>query len=67
VAVDYPGFGLSSARPGYTFKPREHSDVLERVEIENEKAAISIAFVMAVTGMIIGSAFTLPELGEIAV
>ncbi len=30
VAVDYPGFGLSSARPGYSFKPREHSAVLER-------------------------------------
>ena len=30
VAVDYPGFGLSSARPGYSFKPREHSTVLER-------------------------------------
>ncbi len=30
VAVDYPGFGLSSARPGYSFKPREHSTVLEQ-------------------------------------
>ncbi len=30
VAVDYPGFGLSTARPGYSFKPREHSDVLEQ-------------------------------------
>ncbi len=30
VAVDYPGFGLSSARPGYSFKPREHSTVIER-------------------------------------
>jgi haloalkane dehalogenase len=30
VAVDYPGFGLSSPRPGYSFKPREHSAVLER-------------------------------------
>jgi haloalkane dehalogenase len=31
VAVDYPGFGLSSARRGYSFKPREHSIVLERL------------------------------------
>jgi len=31
VAVDYPGFGLSSARPGYSFKPREHSTVVERL------------------------------------
>jgi haloalkane dehalogenase len=30
VAVDYPGFGLSSAHPGYSFKPREHSAVIER-------------------------------------
>jgi len=30
VAVDYPGFGLSTARPGYSFKPREHSAVLEQ-------------------------------------
>jgi haloalkane dehalogenase len=30
VAVDYPGFGLSTPRPGYSFKPREHSTVLER-------------------------------------
>jgi haloalkane dehalogenase len=30
VAVDYPGFGLSSARPGYSFTPREHSTILER-------------------------------------
>jgi haloalkane dehalogenase len=30
VALDYPGFGLSSPRPGYSFMPREHSIVLER-------------------------------------
>jgi len=30
LAVDYPGFGLSVARPGYSFKPREHSAVLEK-------------------------------------
>jgi len=30
VALDYPGFGLSSARPGYGFTPREHSAVVER-------------------------------------
>jgi hypothetical protein len=28
--MDYPGFGLSSARPGYSFKPREHSTIVER-------------------------------------
>jgi pimeloyl-ACP methyl ester carboxylesterase len=29
VALDYPGFGLSSAPPGYGFTPREQSRVLE--------------------------------------
>src|SRR5215813_342999 len=29
AAVDYPGFGLSFARHGYSFKPREHSSTLE--------------------------------------
>jgi pimeloyl-ACP methyl ester carboxylesterase len=29
VALDYPGFGLSSARPGYGFTPREQSQVVE--------------------------------------
>jgi pimeloyl-ACP methyl ester carboxylesterase len=29
VAPDYPGFGLSSAPPGYGFTPREQSQVLE--------------------------------------
>jgi len=31
VAVDYPGFGLSTAGSGYGFTPREHSLVLERL------------------------------------
>lgn len=29
VAVDYPGFGLSTAAEGYGFTPREHSKVIE--------------------------------------
>ena len=29
VAFDYPGFGLSTARSGYQFLPREHSEVVE--------------------------------------
>jgi haloalkane dehalogenase len=29
IALDYPGFGLSTAAPGYHYTPREHSDVLE--------------------------------------
>ena len=38
-----------------------------RLEDAKPGRRFSIAFVMTVTGMIIGSAFTLPELGEIAV
>jgi haloalkane dehalogenase len=30
VALDYPGYGMSIAPPGYRFTPREHSAVLER-------------------------------------
>jgi haloalkane dehalogenase len=28
VAVDYPGFGLSTPRPGYRYLPEEHADVV---------------------------------------
>jgi haloalkane dehalogenase len=30
VALDYPGYGMSSAPAGYRFTPREHSALLER-------------------------------------
>jgi haloalkane dehalogenase len=30
IALDYPGFGLSTARDGYGFTPKEHSDVVEK-------------------------------------
>ena len=30
IAPDLPGFGLSTAPPGYRYTPREHADVLER-------------------------------------
>ena len=29
IALDYPGFGLSKAKPPYNFTPREHSSVVE--------------------------------------
>ncbi len=29
VAIDYPGFGLSRAAPGYDFTPERHADVVE--------------------------------------
>ena len=31
VAADYPGFGLSTAPPGYRFTPPEHARVIERL------------------------------------
>ena len=31
IAVDHPGFGLSSAAPGYGYTPAEHADVLEQL------------------------------------
>nr|WP_281421294.1 alpha/beta fold hydrolase [Hymenobacter profundi] len=31
IALDYPGFGISTAGPGYGFTPREHSQVVEQV------------------------------------
>lgn len=30
IALDYPGFGLSVARNGYSFRPGEHSAVVEK-------------------------------------
>ena len=34
VAVDYPGFGLSTAAAGYGFTPAEHAHVVERLVLE---------------------------------
>jgi len=31
IAVDHPGFGLSSPAPGYGFTPAEHANVLEQL------------------------------------
>lgn len=28
IALDYPGFGLSTSKPGYRFLPEEHADVV---------------------------------------
>jgi haloalkane dehalogenase len=43
VALDYPGFGLSSARPGYSFTPREHSTILERFILALDLREIGLA------------------------
>lgn len=34
VAIDLPGFGLSTPAPGYRFLPVEHADVVERVLLD---------------------------------
>jgi haloalkane dehalogenase len=31
IAIDYPGFGLSTAPSGYRFTPAEHADVIEKL------------------------------------
>jgi haloalkane dehalogenase len=33
VAIDYPGFGLSHAAPGYAYTPAEHADVVEALMV----------------------------------
>ena len=30
IALDYPGFGLSTARNGYGYTPAEHAGIVER-------------------------------------
>src|SRR3712207_2813294 len=34
LALDYPGFGLSAAPPGYTFTPAAHARIVERFVAE---------------------------------
>src|SRR5215472_10363858 len=34
VAIDYPGFGLSRAAPGYEFTPAEHSRIVEQLLLQ---------------------------------
>ena len=42
IAVDHPGFGLSTASPGYGFTPREHSEVLERLVLELDLSDVTM-------------------------
>ena len=34
IALDYPGFGLSWARPGYGYTAADHADTVERFVLE---------------------------------
>lgn len=42
VAVDYPGFGLSTARAGYGFTPREQSQVVEKLALALDLKEITL-------------------------
>jgi haloalkane dehalogenase len=42
IAVDHPGFGLSSAAPGYGYTPAEHADVLEQLVLRLELADVTM-------------------------
>jgi haloalkane dehalogenase len=42
IALDYPGFGLSTARSGYTFKPEQHSAVVEKFVTTMELSGIRL-------------------------
>ncbi len=79
VALDYPGFGLSAAREGYTFLPREHAGVVrafvERLDLRDATVfgqdwggPIGLATVRAMPGrfraLVIGNTWGWPLDGD---
>jgi haloalkane dehalogenase len=42
VAVDYPGFGLSRAAPGYEFTPAEHSRIVEQLLLQLDLSDVTM-------------------------
>lgn len=42
IALDYPGFGLSTAKDGYGFTPREHSQVVEKLALALDLKDVTI-------------------------
>jgi haloalkane dehalogenase len=42
VAVDYPGFGLSRAAPGYEFTPAEHSRIVEELLLQLDLSDVTM-------------------------
>ena len=42
IAVDHPGFGLSSPAPGYGFTPAEHAGVLEALVVELDLSGVTM-------------------------
>ena len=75
VALDYPGFGLSTAAPGYGYTPREHSEVVEgfvdaldlaelRIMVQDWGGPIGLGFAgrrpERVHSLVIGNSFAWP-------
>jgi haloalkane dehalogenase len=82
VALDYPGYGMSDAAPGYGFTPREHSAVLERfvnylglqdltLMVQDWGGPIGLGFAgrrpELVSRLIIGNTFAWPLDGELRI
>jgi pimeloyl-ACP methyl ester carboxylesterase len=42
VAIDYPGFGLSHAAPGYGYVPAEHADVVEALIVRLDRRGATL-------------------------
>jgi haloalkane dehalogenase len=76
IAVDYPGFGLSTARHGYGFTPAEHADVVaelvRRLDLRGVTMMVQdwggpIGFAVAVrdperfAGFVIGNTWAWPK------
>lgn len=79
IALDYPGFGLSTAGPGYGFTPREHSHLVEqlveqlglrdvRVMVQDWGGPIGLGFAgrrpELVHSLILGNTFAWPATGS---
>src|SRR5262249_21220255 len=82
VALDYPGYGMSSSPAGYRFTPREHSAMLERFVDRLELTDLTLMVQdwggpvgLGLTGrrpellrrLIIGNSFAWPLNGELRV
>lgn len=80
VALDYPGFGLSQAAPGYGFTAAEHSDVVRRFVaaldlrgavpiVQDWGGPVGLGAAMAdpdrYAGLIIGNTWAWPSPGRI--
>src|SRR3954453_19917561 len=42
IAVDYPGFGVSQAPPGYRYTPAEHAGVLEQLVLQFDLSGVTM-------------------------